>query len=770
MTMIKKSSPRKVSKWIRIVVPSALLLIWLSLGAIGGPYFGKISNVTSNDQTTFLPASAESTQVNKELEKYQDDKSIPAILVFADTQTLPQSTIDSITSTTEKFTDFPQVTGNVSPPIVADDGKAALVVVNVDSEASYRELVPKLEERLSAADIPVSDFKITGPIGFLNDLGGAFAGIDGLLLGVALLVVFVILLIVYRSPVLPFLVLLNSIFALSAAILLVYYLAQAGIITINGQVQGILFILVIGAATDYALLYVARYREELEHHKEPYQAILASWKSSLEPILAAGGTVTAGLLCLLLSDLNSNKALGPVGAIGIGFAVVSALTLLPSLLLVWGRRVFWPRTPHYTKIKLLKNDTKGIWARVGRFVTHHDRSTWLVTTAVLLVACVGLLHLRADGVPQSDLILGQSNARDGQALIDQHFPAGSGTPAQVIVPTEHVAAAVAELEKDAGVDSIAARADNSDSGSKPLGRAESNIKDEIRNEANKEIATQKAELRTQVEAQSAGAPAAVVDQIYDQVASNIPTADKIVDDAYPFKDATIKTINGESLLEVTLTDNADSEEAQNTIVRMRDIVHAVDSSARVGGTTAVQLDTRESAKRDRTVVLPAVLVVITLILMLLLRSILAPILLLLTTVLSFAATLGLSAVVFNNIFGFPGADPSVVLYGFIFLVALGIDYNIFLMTRVREESLKLGTRRGVIRGLIVTGGVITSAGIVLAATFAALGVIPVLFLAQLAFIVAIGVLIDTIIVRSLLVPALVHDIGGAVWWPARNRK
>ncbi|MBH1980208.1 MMPL family transporter [Candidatus Saccharibacteria bacterium] len=768
--MIKKSSPRKVSRWIRIVVPSVLLLIWLGLGAIGGPYFGKIGDVVSNDQATFLPAGAESTQVNKELEKFQDNNSIPAIIVFADDQPLPQTTIDNISRTTEAFTEFPQVVGKVSPPVIADDSKAALVVVNVDSEAGYRELIPKFQQKLSAANIPVSDLKITGPIGFLNDLGKAFAGIDGLLLGVALLVVFVILLIVYRSPILPFLVLFNSIFALSAAILLVYYLAQAGIVTINGQVQGILFILVIGAATDYALLYVARYREELEHHKEPYQAIIASWKSSLEPILAAGGTVTAGLLCLLLSDLNSNKALGPVGAIGIGFAIVSALTLLPSLLLMWGRRVFWPRTPHYTKLKSTKDDAKGIWARVGAFVAQRDRSTWVVTTVVLLAACTGLLHLRADGISQSDLILGQSDARDGQVLIDKHFPAGSGTPAQVIVPTEHVSGIVTALEKDPGVDTVAARADNSESGSKPLGRAENKIRDEIRTEAAKEIATQKADLRSQIEAQTAGAPAMVIDQIYDQVASNIPTVDKIVDDAYPFKDATIKTVNGESLLEVTLTDNADSEAARDTIVRLREIVHAVDPSARVGGTTAVQLDTQESAKRDRAVVLPTVLVVITIILMLLLRSILAPILLLLTTVLSFAATLGLSAFVFNNVLGFPGADPSVVLYGFIFLVALGIDYNIFLMTRVREESLKIGTRRGVIRGLIVTGGVITSAGIVLAATFAALGVIPVLFLAQLAFIVAVGVLIDTIIVRSLLVPALVHDIGGAVWWPARNRK
>lgn len=312
----------------------------------------------------------------------------------------------------------------------------------------------------------------------------------------------------------------------------------------------------------------------------------------------------------------------------------------------------------------------------------------------------GLLQLKANGVAQSDLILGTSEARNGQNIIDEHFPGGSGTPAYIITSEDALSATAEAVEKDSGVASVAIRGDG----------------------------------------------------------------------PYSFRNAPPKVVDSEALLEVTLEDTADSEAAQDTILRLRDTVHDIDESSRVGGTTAVQLDTRISAEHDRAVVIPAVLIVITIILMLLLRSILAPIILLVTTMLSFAATLGISALVFNGIFGFPGADPSVVLYGFIFLVALGIDYNIFLMTRVREESLRTGTRKGVLIGLIVTGGVITSAGIVLAATFAALAVIPILFLVQLAFVVAFGVLLDTIIVRSLLVPALVHDIGKHVWWPSRKHK
>ncbi len=717
----KKSptKPRVVPKYLRVLIPLFLIVVWFAVAGIGGPYFGKIGDVASNDQSTFLPASAESTQVTEELKKFQDKATLPAIIVFntSNNEALSTEAVAEITKETRELASIEGVSGAVSPAIVSEDKMAAFVVVNMASGVDYKEFGTKIKEVLNDANLSVN-YAVTGPIGFLNDLGKAFSGIDGLLLVVALSVVFIILLVVYRSPILPFLVLFTALFALCAAILLVYYLAQANIVTINGQVQGILFILVIGAATDYALLFVARYREELKHYEKPYQALMAGWKHSIEPIAAAGGTVIAGLLCLLLSGLNSNKALGPVGAIGITLAIVSALTLLPSLLIVFGRKVFWPRVPKYLAgvAAVIEPPKTGLWPRVAGFVAKHSRAIWISTTVVLIVCSFGLLQLKADGIPQSEFVLGKSEARDGQAIIDAHFPGGSGTPAYVMVPATKVNEAVAVLEADQGVASVSARANNSPSGTVPLGKS----------------ATEAT--------------------------------------AFVFRNATIKEVDGEALLEVTLQDAGDSDAAQQTVERTRASLHALDDSIRVGGTAAVQLDTRTTAERDRAVVIPAVLLVITIILMLLLRSIVAPLILLGTTVLSFAATLGIAALVFNHILGFPGADASVVLYGFIFLVALGIDYNIFLMTRVREESIKHGAKRGITIGLIATGGVITSAGIVLAATFAALAVIPILFLAQLAFIVAFGVLLDTIIVRSLLVPALGHDIGAKIWWPSKKIK
>lgn len=715
----KKSSKKPVSvpKYLRILIPLVLIGIWFGVAGVGGPYFGKIGDVASNDQSTFLPASAESTKVSEELKKFQDEATLPGIIVFSNNEeALTTEQIAEVTKETRPLGELEGVSGAVSPAIISEDKKAALVVVNMESGFDYKDFSAEIKSTLDQASL-TTNYAVTGPVGFLTDLGKAFSGIDGLLLGVALSVVFVILLIVYRSPILPFLVLITSLFALCAAILVVYYLAQAGIVTINGQVQGILFILVIGAATDYALLFVARYREELKNYEKPYQALIAGWKHSLEPIAAAGGTVIAGLLCLLLSDLNSNKALGPVGAVGIALAIISALTLLPSLLIIWGRKVFWPRIPHYSKSILhVKDKPSRLWPNVAAFVTKHSRAIWLTTTVVLIVSSFGLLQLKADGVPQSEFVLGKSEARDGQAIIDAHFPGGSGTPAYAIVPAANMSEAVAVLDKDSGVASVVARADNSPSGTLPLG----------------------------------------------ETATNPP--------AFPFRNATVKNVDGEILLEATLQDASDSDEAQATVARLRSELHELNSGIKVGGTSAVQLDTRTTAEHDRLVVIPAVLIVITIILMLLLRSILAPLILLGTTVLSFAATLGISALVFNHLFGFPGADPSVVLYGFIFLVALGIDYNIFLMTRVREESLKVGTRKGTMIGLIATGGVITSAGIVLAATFAALAVIPILFLAQLAFIVAFGVLLDTIIVRSLLVPAIAYDLDNKIWWPSKRFK
>ncbi|MFJ6532204.1 MMPL family transporter [Microbacterium sp. NPDC091662] len=701
--------------WVRIFLPVALILVWLVGASLGGPLFGKVDEVSSNEQTTYLPESADATQVQKLLGQFNDSDSIPAIAVFTSDDELTASELDAISDAVADAPDVEGVGDEVSPALPSDDGQAVQAFIPIDSDAELADVTTALGDELRAAVPDGVTVYVTGPAGFSADLVAGFAGIDGLLLGVALLAVLVILVLVYRSFLLPLVVLSTSLFALCVALLVVWWLAKFEVLLLSGQTQGILFILVIGAATDYALLFVARFREELRVSQDKGTAVMAAWKGSVEPIVASGGTVIAGLLCLLLSDLKSNSTLGPVAAIGIVFAMLSALTLLPSLLLLFGRAVFWPRRPRFEPEVVAAEHgmrTTGLWARLAGLIKRRPRVIWIVTTLVLLAGAAGITQLDADGVPQSDLVLGASEARDGQVALGEHFPGGSGSPVYVVVKEDRLQDAADVLLANDGVDGVTVTAADSPSGSAPV---------------------------TADGISAVGAPGTPAPE---------PT-----------------TVDGDVLLQGTLTDAADSEAAASTVRELRGELDGMD--ALVGGVTATSIDTNDASIHDRNLIIPVILVVIMFILMLLLRSILAPVLLILTTVLSFGTAMGVSALVFNGIFAFPGADPAVPLFGFVFLVALGIDYNIFLMTRVREESKAHGTREGILRGLSITGGVITSAGLVLAATFAALSVIPILFLVQLAFIVAFGVLLDTFVVRSLLVPALTYDIGKAIWWPSK---
>lgn len=701
--------------WVRILVPAVLILAWLVGASLGGPLFGKIDEVSSNDRTAYLPESADATKVQKLLGEFNDSEDVPAIAVFVSEGRLGADDLKAIGDALSSATAVDGVADGVSPALSSDDGKAAQAFIPIRSGADLGDAVSALSAHLTQAVPSGVSVLITGPAGFSADLVAGFAGIDGLLLGVALLAVLVILVLVYRSLLLPFVVLSTSLFALCVALLVVWWMAKGGILLLSGQTQGILFILVIGAATDYALLLVARFREELRSTRDKGAALAAAWKGAFEPIVASGGTVIAGLLCLLLSDLKSNSTLGPVAAIGIVFAMLAALTLLPALLLLFGRAVFWPRRPAYEPEAVAAEGgmpASGLWARLAGAVRRRPRVIWLATAAVLLVGAVGIVRLEASGVPQSDLVLGASEARDGQTALGEHFPGGSGSPAYVVVPEAAMQEVADVLRAHDGVSAVSVTASGSPSGSAPV---------------------------TADGIQAVGAPGT------------------------PPPDPTI--VDGDVLLQATLTDAADSDAAERTVRDLRAELDGKD--ALVGGVTATAIDTDDASIHDRNLIIPVVLGVILLILMLLLRSILAPVLLILTTVLSFGAAMGVSALVFDGVFRFPGADPAVPLYGFVFLVALGIDYNIFLMTRVREESKAHGTREGVLRGLAVTGGVITSAGLVLAATFAALSVIPILFLVQLAFIVAFGVLLDTFVVRTLLVPALAYDIGPRIWWPSK---
>lgn len=696
----------------RLAIPVLLILTWLAAAGIGGPYFGRIEEVATNDQSTFLPTSAEATVVGDRYLDFVDSSTLPAIVLFSSDDALTPDVLAELQERAATLADIDGVE-SVSPLIPSEDGLAAQVFAGVDAEASIAEVVDVIREDLPEGLPDGVTTYVTGPAGFTADITEAFSGIDGLLLAVALAVVLVILLVVYRSLILlPFAVLATSLFALAVALLANWWLAKAEIVTLTGQTQGILFILVIGAATDYSLLYTARYAEELKRRPSKADATRAALKGVVEPILASGGTVIAGLMCLLLSDLGSSRSLGPVAAIGIIFAMLAALTLLPSLLYLMGRASYWPRRPRFDPNRDEDAEvTTGIYAQAARLVAARPRVVWMVCALALAAGAAFVPTLKADGVPPSEFVLGASEARDGQAELAEHFPAGSGNPARVLTDEARLQEVTDLLLSSDGVDSVSVVAADSPAGTAPV------------------------------------------------------TADGVQPLGPPGTPAPAPTVSeGQVMLLATLADAPDSEEAGDTVRALR---ADLDGRAQIGGETATNIDTRDTSIRDRNLIIPLVLVVILLILIVLLRSVLAPVLLILTTVLSFGTAMGTAALVFNHVLDLPGADPSVPLYGFVFLVALGIDYNIFLMTRVREESLVHGTRPGILRGLAVTGGVITSAGLVLAATFAALAVLPILFLLQLAFIVAFGVLVDTFLVRTLLVPALSYDIGPRIWWPAR---
>ena len=701
------------SKRKPIAIAILVVIAWFGVTGFFGPLFGKLTSVQENDNSAFLPDSAESTKAVKLLESFAAGESTafptlvllegsvgPEVLqqINAHLETVPDLKLGGTDVPLSKYL----LPGSQVTAFPAPDGKAVLASILLDGAAIAEVLpndepvLPAIVEALREDFTPFAkdlgfDSYVTGAGGLIGDLFGAFGDLDSTLLLTTLGVVAFILIIVYRSPILWFLPLLSAVFALSTAGGIIYLLAKNDVIDVNGQSQGILSVLVLGAGTDYALLLISRYREELHHHSTPVAAMRAAYKGTFEPIVASGATVALGLLVLLLSDLSGNRGLGPIGAIGVAVAVITMVTLLPAFLVLFGRWIFWPRIPRFDDVD---SQLTGTWAKVGNIVERRPRRAWVVTGLLLVVLAAFSTTLKTDGLSTSESFTGNPESVVGQKLLENHFPGGEGDPTKVILKNELIPAVSAKLQSVEGVTAVAP------------------------------------------EANAAG----------------------------------VIVKNGLSILNVTLSTAPDSRESRDRIPAIREAVKSIDDSILVGGTTAVFFDTDVAARHDNRTVIPVVLLLITLILGLLLRSIVSAVLLLGTVVLSYFATLGVCALVFNHIFGFAGADASFPLFAFIFLVALGIDYNIFLMTRVREEAGKLGTRKGVIKGLTVTGSVITSAGIVLAATFGVLGILPLVFLAELGFAVAFGVLLDTIIVRSILVPALVHEIGPKVWWPSKLAK
>ncbi len=784
MTTTSEVQPARTSHGRRAIwLAVAVAVGWLLVGGAVGPLSGKLSEVQTNDNASFLPASAESTLVADEQAAFAEQQSFPGLIVITrpDGGPLDPADLSAAAAFAAQLPGLPVGDGTVGDfldagpivPIPSQDGQAVLIAVpvngdlvqeRIDGELAIGAITEAL--RTAAEEVPGLQVNVTGPVGILSDLISVFGAIDTTLLGATALIVAIILIFVYRSPFLWLIPLVAAGMALSVASAIVYVLAKNDVLVLNGQSQGILTVLVFGAGTDYALLMVARYREELHRHALHTDAMKAAWRGTVEPIVASAATVVIGLLCLLLSELNSNRSLGPVGAAGIIGALVVMLTFLPALLvipsIVLPILAFLVPTILGLGLSLITDVSVGPFALVGTALAAITIVGWIV---------FGIMRIRSphwgpfsrDAFPPGRWAFWPKVPRDGEP--DERMSgvwsrlAGSvgRRPRLTWVISAGamlVLAAFSLTLKADGITTTEAFVERTDS---VVGQ------EQLAEHFPGGLGTPAIILVNEAQAADVQAVAAATPGVasvvpYTGVPAGMPGG----------ADAPVKVVDGRVQLLVTLSDAADSPAAIDTVAELRTAVDTVDGAdALVGGQTASQLDVDEASLHDRNLIIPVVLVVIFLILMLLLRSIAAPVILMATVVLSFFATLGVCALLFNHVFGFAGADTSFPLFAFVFLVALGVDYNIFLMTRVREESIKLGTRAGILKGLTVTGGVITSAGIVLAATFLVLGVLPLVFLREIGFAVAIGVLIDTFIIRSTLVPALSYDIGRRIWWPSR---
>ncbi|WP_405362702.1 MMPL family transporter [Kitasatospora sp. NBC_00085] len=667
------------SKWV-------VLALWLVLLLAAGPLAGKLTDAEDNQASSWLPGNAESTQVLNEQRAFQPVDTAQAVVVYTrDSGITPTDQVEAARDATA-FADAPHVLGRVIGPVVSTDGRAMQTIVPVDiGTGGWQDLRPAVDSlRATAADNSLGmTTHVTGPAGIGADQAEAFAGIDGTLLAATVSVVIILLLLTYRSPVLWALPLLSAAGALVVAQAVIYLLAKHAGLTVNAQSAGILIVLVLGAGTDYALLLTARYREELRRHEDRHEAMALALHRAGPAILASSATVVASMLCLLIAEMNSTSGLGPVCAIGVLVALAAMLTLLPALLVVVGRWVFWPVKPAFGTPEPTRT---GRWAHVGTWIGRRPRKVWIGTALALGACCVGLVSLNATGLSTAGSFTGTPDSVVGQQVLEQHFPGGTGAPLTVI--------------STAG---------------------------------------------------EAGAVRTVAQATPGIAGTSVPVERQ-----------------GQALFQATLADPPDSQAAKDTVDRVRAAVHEVPGAdAKVGGSTAVILDAGRAAASDNRAIIPLVLGVVLVILALLLRAVTAPLVLIATVVLSYAAALGISAFFFEHVFHFEGEDNAFPLFVFVFLVALGIDYNIFLMTRVREESAHNGTRQGAVAGLAATGGVITSAGLILASTFAVLGTLPVVGFAEIGFAVALGVLLDTLVVRSVLVTALTMDLDRHMWWPGK---
>jgi RND superfamily putative drug exporter len=726
---------RRIAKFLtgRITAPVTMLLALMFAGVAFGPLSAAEGGTAQPG--VGLPADNETVLVDEALAKLPGQDGTAAVIVYAtedgskltDDQlnflrgtlvpkvcppTMPAAACPGYlalipdtfeNSVTDRFADFSNIKvddKNFVPPVTfSDDGVAAVVTIPMEKyeeTTDITERVTALRELMKDGMPSGLQAKLTGPEGFQADIAGVFAGANFTLLAVTASVVILLLLFTYRSPTLWLVPLLVIGSADRMAQILAGTVANWLGITLDGSVTGILSVLVFGAGTDYALLLISRYREELLHYADRREAMAVAWRESFEAIVASSGTVILALLTLSFADLAGTRALGLACAVGIVVALISALFVLPAALVSFGRWIFWPGTP---KVGGVNKTDNGVWAKLGRGVSKRPRSVAVVGFVILGALALGGLNIKI-GLSATDQFMKKPEAVAGVELLSKSFPAGTTNPTVVVANKDKLDEVAKAIE---GVDGV----------------------------ASVKIA---------------------------QKTTITPTG------------PVFETLTDGSIgkIDVVLDGASRSDEAYQSITDIRAAVKDVGGAdAMVGGQDAQALDVKNAYARDAGLIIPMILALVFIVLVLLLRSLVAPILLLLTVVASFFASLGAGWLVFENIFGFPALDLSVYLYSFLFLVALGVDYNIFLVTRAQEESRKVGLKEGMIKALSSTGGVITSAGILLAAVFAVLGVLPLIALTQIGVIVCIGVLLDTLLVRTVIVPALAFIAGERFWWPRK---
>jgi len=684
-----------VTKWV--VLATSILLTGV-MGYLGG----QLPDVKDNEQSSWVPSSAESTRVADQLAGEVNPNEIPTLVAFHRAGGLTDADLAAIDEQGAEITEIDGITdegvltpnaaaalqeqGQNVPSLLSEDGEVAYLYFTFNmGKDGWNKIKEPVDEIKDITAMDGVDVYVGGFGGQAYDFISSFDGSHVTLLLMTFGVVILILLFTYRSPILWLLPLISAGIAYTMARGVVYLLAKYAGLVVNDQSEYILSILVIGAGTDYALLLVARYREELRRHANRHEAMAFALHRAAPAIIASAATVVVGLMCLAFADLNSTASLGPVLAVGVAVTLLVMVTLLPALLVIFGRWIFWPVKP---KFGTPEPTQTGLWARLGQRISVRPRAVWVGTAVVLMVACLGLFRLDASGLSTEDSFTEELDSVTAQKLLADHDLADSSNTIQVVA-NDNQLSATQEAIADADIDGL-------------------------------------------------GSPTDV-----------------------------ISLGNGRSYFEVPIKYDLASDAAFQIVESSRDAVHAVDGAdALVGGGAAFYLDTKTASIRDNKVVIPLVLLVVLVILILLLRALTAPLILVATVILSFGAALGISSLIFDYVFDFAGADAGFPLFAFVFLVALGVDYNIFLMTRVREETAQHGTRRGSLIALSSTGGVITSAGLVLASTFLVLATLPFVFLVELGVAVALGVLLDTMIVRSVLVTAINLDLGGKIWWPS----